>query len=100
MTTEKLNNLLNNKENNELSDLVRRAQRAGALVDSLSRALPAELAGDLIAANVHDDGELVVICRTPARAARVRYETGTLLAAASSAGEPATRLTVRVSHDV
>jgi hypothetical protein len=100
MTARKLDNLLNRNENAELADLVRRAQKAGALVDRLTQALPAELAGDLVAANVHEDGELVVICRTPARAARVRYESGTLMAVASSAAVPVTRVTVRVSHEM
>ncbi len=98
MSAEKLNKLLNCSKNSELSDLVRRAVEAGALVERLSLALPADLAGDLVAANVHEDGELVVVCRSSARAARIRYESKTLQAAANSAGLAVQRVTVRVSQ--
>lgn len=98
MGSEKLDELLNSNGNEELACLVRQARRLGELTASLSRALPSELAGDLLAANVRDGGELVVVCRSPARAARMRYEGEALLAAARSAGEPVSRLTVRVSQ--
>jgi hypothetical protein len=99
MAADKLQDLLNSNGNGELETLVRRAQRLGALASALARALPPGLGNDIVAANVKDDGELVGICRSPARAARVRYESPTLLRAASSAGEAVTRVTVRVSHD-
>jgi len=98
MDNEKLDKLLNSNGNEELARLVRQARRLGELTASLSRALPSELAGDILAANVREDGELVVVCRSPARAARMRYESAALLAAARSAGEAVSRLTVRVSH--
>lgn len=99
MPTDKLDNLLNPNEIGELSALVRRARRLGDLATRLSAALPADLAADVVAANVRDGGELVVVCRTSARAARLRFENETLLAAARSAGEAVDRLTVRVTHD-
>jgi hypothetical protein len=98
MAADKLEDLLNRNGNGELQDLVQRAQRLGRLACALSRALPPALAGDVVAANVRDGGELVVVCRTPARAARVRYESEALLAAARAAGETVDRLTVRVGH--
>ena len=67
-------------------------------VELLMDYLEGELAADVVAANVRDDGELVVVCRTPARAARIRYESGTLRAAASSVGENVNRVTVRVAR--
>ncbi len=99
MAADKLQDLLKRRGNGELQSLVRRAQRLDSLVSALGGALPVELAGDIVAANVREDGELVVICRSPARAARVRYESKTLLAAASSAGESVTRVSVRVGHE-
>lgn len=98
MTADKLGNLLNRNENGELGDLVRRAQALDSLCRALAAALPTELAPDVLAANVREDGELVVICPSPARAARLRFESGALLAAAKAAGTAATHLTVRVTH--
>ncbi len=98
MTADKLGNLLNRNENGELGDLVRRAQALDTLCRALAAALPPALAADVLAANVREDGELVVICPTPARAARLRFESEAMLAAARSAGAAPTRLTVRVTH--
>ena len=98
MTADKLGNLLNRNENGELTDLVRRAQALDSLCRALAAALPPDLAPDVLAANVREDGELVVICPTPARAARLRFESETLLAAANAAGAAATHVTVRVSQ--
>lgn len=98
MSARKLTDLLNPNGNGDLDVLVRRARELGALAEALARALPAELAADVVAANVREDGELVVVCRTPARAARIRYESGTLRAAASSVGENVNRVTVRVAR--
>jgi hypothetical protein len=98
MGDEKLEKLLNRNGNGELADLVREARRRGELAASLARILPAELAGDIVAANVRDGGELVVVCRSPARAARIRYAIEALLGAARAAGEEVSRLTVRVSR--
>ena len=100
MPADKLENLLNRNGIGELSDLIQRARDMGDLTETLSKALPAELAGALIAANVRENGELVVICRSPAWAARLRYETETLLDAARNADEKVSTCRVRVSHDV
>lgn len=97
MTASKLRDLLKSKENNSLSAIIDRAEALGCLTHALSSALPAELADCIVAANVRDDGELVVICPSPARAARLRFESTTLLAAASSRGYDVSSLTVRVS---
>ncbi len=99
MAAGKLQDLLKRSGNGELETLVRRAQRLDSLASALCRALPEELSGDIVAANVRENGELVVVCRSSARAARVRYEGETLLAAASSAGESVTRVSIRVSHE-
>lgn len=99
MSSRQLKKLLNPRENGELADIVRRAEAMGALTGALAGALPAEFAGSIVAANSREDGELVVIARSPAWAARLRFESEKLLAAARAHGEAATRCTVRVSHD-
>ncbi|HNP36545.1 MAG TPA: DciA family protein [Woeseiaceae bacterium] len=98
MAADKLENLLNNKGNRELGDLVKRAQKMAELSTALSAALPADLADSIVAANIRENGELVVICKTPARAARLRFEASTLIRAASSPGVEISRCIVRVSQ--
>jgi len=98
MTTKDLGNLLNPCNNGELGDLVRRAREMGELTGALEGALPAECAGAVVAANVREDGELIVIAATPAWASRLRYEADTLLEAARSAGIDAKACRIRVSQ--
>ena len=100
MSSKQLKNLLNPSENGDLSELVQRAQAMSALTSALSRSLPPELAGGVVAANIREDGELVVVARSPAWAARLRFEAENMLSAARSDGHPATACTVRVSHGV
>ncbi len=98
MATKQLGNLLNPSNDGDLGDLVRRAREMGELTDVLARALPVEHAQGVVAANVRDDGELVVIAATSAWASRLRYETDILLEAARSAGIEATTCRIRVSQ--
>lgn len=79
--------------------MVERARTLGELTARLQAALPAELGPSLVAANVRTDGRLVVIAGSPARAARLRFEADTLLAAARADGHAVESLVVRVSHD-
>ena len=96
MPSEKLEKLLNPKSDGDLGAIVRRARALGELTHGLCKALPGEYAGAILAANLRDDGELVVIAASPAWASRLRYETDTLLAAARDFGVTATRCRVRV----
>ena len=80
--------------------MVERAQSMAELAGCLSAALPDELKAGIRAANVRDDGELIVIADSPAWAARLRFEEEKLLAAARDAGEQVETIRVRVSHDV
>ncbi len=98
MPAKRLGSLINPLNNGELADIVRRARDMGALVEALAQSLPPDEAGSLVAANLRDDGELVVICRSPAWAARLRYEADTLLDAARRHGAVANRLTIRVAR--
>ena len=98
MPTEKLENLLKASQNRELGELVDRAGKIGELTAALAGGLPAELADSLVAANPRPDGTLVVIARSPAWAARLRFEEERLLEVARSHGVNAETLLVRVSH--
>ncbi len=68
------------------------------LAAALAAALPADQAAGVVAANVRDDGELVVIAASPAWASRLRYETAALLEAARAAGIAASSCRIRVSR--
>lgn len=98
MPAEKLKNLLNLNDNGDLGAVVQRAREMGELTETLSKAIPDTERGAIVAANIREDGELVVICASPAWAARLRYETDTLLKAARDAGVQATACRVRVAQ--
>ena len=98
MPADKLQNLIKPSNDGDLGDLISRARQMGALADALQNALPESDRDSIIAANLRDDGELVVICASSAWAARLRYETATLLQAATDAGIPATSCRIRVSQ--
>ena len=72
----------------------------GELASALTGALPPELADGIIAANLRDNGELVVICSSSAWASRLRFESERILAVARNAGAAAETCTVRVSQQV
>ena len=96
MASKSLENLLNPSKDGDLASLVRRAREMGELASALARALPPEEAAAIVAANVRDDGELVVLCRSSAWASRLRFAADALLAAARAQGAQATRCSVRV----
>ena len=98
MTSKQLGNLLNPTNGGDLGDIVRRARDMGALTAVLARALPEDQAQAIVAANVREDGELVVIAATSAWASRLRYEAEPLLKAAREAGFKAHACRVRVSQ--
>jgi hypothetical protein len=99
MSASKLKNLLNPCNDGDLANLVSRAKRMGELTEILARALPEADRSAIVAANVREDGELVVLCASSAWASRLRYETGVLLDAAREAGIPAQTCRVRVSQN-
>lgn len=98
MPSSDLKNLLSHCNNGELSDVIERAKRMGELTHILSKALPKSERSAIVAANLRDDGELVVICASSAWASRLRYETEKLLQTARDAGIAAERCRVRVSQ--
>ena len=98
MSTSKLENLLSPCNEGDLGSLISRARRMGELTDILCNALPESDRIAIVAANVREDGELVVICASSAWASRLRYETEKLLKAANEAGVSAHTCRVRVSQ--
>jgi len=93
-----LKNLLNPSDDGDLGQIVRRAREMGELTHVLSSALPDEYSGAIVAANLREDGDLVVIAASSAWASRLRYETDKLLAAAQDAGLSPTSCRVRVTQ--
>lgn len=90
MGKNELKNLLNPSSGGDLGDIVRRAREMGELTRILDSALPEDYAGAIVAANVRENGDLVVIAASSAWASRLRYETDKLLDAARRTGlEPA-----------
>ena len=98
MTAKSLENLLNPSKDGELQDIVRRARDMGKLASALARALPPDEGAAIVAANVRDDGELVVLCLSPAWASRLRFAADSLVEAAIAHGAEATRCTIRVAR--
>lgn len=98
MSADKLENLLNPSKAGDLGNIIRRARRMGELTEILSGALPECDKAAIVAANIRDNGELVVICASSAWASRLRYETETLLKAARNAGIAASTCRIRVSQ--
>jgi len=98
MASEELKNLLNSDACGELGGIVRRAREMGELTHIVSAGLPDEYAGAVIAANLRDDGDLVIIAASSAWASRLRYETDAMLSAAREAGLNPASCRVRVTQ--
>lgn len=98
MAAKSLEKLLNPSKDGDLAKIVRRAQDMGELASALVRALPADEGAAILAANVRDDGELVVLCRSSAWASRLRFSADALIAAARARGAEVSRCSVRVAQ--
>jgi hypothetical protein len=98
MAENELKNLLSPCSEGDLSGIIRRARFLGELTEALCKALPDDYTGAIVAANLREDGDLVVIAASSAWASRLRYETDTLLAAARKAGLEPVACRVRVSQ--
>ena len=94
----RLEKLLEAPGGSPLRTVIRRAREMDDLTVRLRAVLDAEAAPQLVAANLREDGELVIICSSPAWAARLRFESGALLEAARAAGLEALRCDVKVAR--
>lgn len=99
MTAKSLDNLLNPSKDGDLANIVRRARDMGELASALTGVLSPEEGASILAANIRDDGELVVVCRSSAWASRLRFSAEALLEAARSHGIAASRCSVRVARN-
>jgi hypothetical protein len=99
MSIKSLENLLNPNDDGGLADIVRHAQDMGELVTALQRALPEDMAQSIRAANIRDDGELVILAASSAWAAKLRFEADRLMEAARQTGTEVTSSKIRVSRD-
>jgi hypothetical protein len=95
-----LENLLRSGDSDSLDNLVKKARHMGELTHILQCALDPALAPSLKAANVREDGELVIVCESSAWAARLRYEADTMLKAARDAGLTVTSCKVSITTGV
>ena len=100
MSVEKLENLLNRNEIGELGEIVERARDFARLTEAIRAALPEDLREGLVAASIATDGGLVVFGRSPAWAAKLRYESETLIDAARAIGEKVSNVKLRVSQQI
>ncbi len=98
MSEKSLKNLLNPNNDGGLGKIIRHAREMGELVQLLQSALPADQAPAIVAANIRDDGELVVLASSSAWAARLRYETEVLIAAARKTGADIKNCSIHVAR--
>lgn len=96
MPLSRLENLLKSGRDDSLEQIVRKAREMDDLAGHLRKYLAADMAQHLVAANLRENGELVLVCSTSAWAARLRYETDMLRQAAKDAGKSVTKCVVRV----
>jgi len=98
MSIKRLENLLNPNDDGGLGEIVRHAKDMGELVHKLQQALPDDLSASVRAANIRDNGELVVLAASPAWAAKLRFEADRLMTTARQSGADVTSCIVRVNR--
>lgn len=98
MSAKKLENLLQSGQNSQLDRLIQRAQDMDSLTTALRAGIEPDLAENLIAANVQDNGALAIICSSSTWASRLRFESERLVAIAASVGVSAQGCIVKVSR--
>ncbi len=98
MTIIRLENLLKARAGGTLSKIIQRAQNMDALTTALRAELPADAGQNLLAANLREGGELVLVCSSSAWASRLRFESDMLMEAARKAGLTVNSCRVTVSQ--
>jgi hypothetical protein len=98
MSIKRLENILIPSDDGGLGEIIRHAQNMGELVRRLQQALPENTAASICAANIRDNGELVILASSPAWAAKLRFEAEDLMATARETGAEVTSCTVRVNR--
>lgn len=98
MALTRLEKLLQAPGSSPLRKVIRRASEMDDLAARLRAALDPDAAPHLVGANLREDGELAVVCSSPAWAARLRFETEVLIAAARTAGLDVQRCSIKVAR--
>jgi len=99
MPIKSLENLLNPSNDGGLGDIIRHAQDMGELAQILQKSLPGDCSTSISAANIRDNGELIILASTPAWAAKLRFEADKLMKAARASGAEVTSCRVRVNRN-
>ncbi len=97
MSIIRLEKLLKSGAGGALDKIVQRAQNMNDLTSAIRSVLPDEAQASLLAANLRDDGELVLICSSSSWAARLRFESEELIKAARLTGADVSSCKVKVS---
>lgn len=97
MSIIRLEKLLRTGSGGALQKIVQRAQNMDDLTTALRAFLPADAQSHLLAANLRENGELVLICSTSSWAARLRFESDQLIEAARMTGAVVNSCKVKVS---
>jgi len=97
MSIIRLEKLLKTGSGGALEKIVQRAQNMGDLTSALRTVLPDEAQSQLLAANLRENGQLVLICSSSSWAARLRFETDQLIQAARMTGVEVKKCKVKVS---
>ncbi len=97
MSIIRLEKLLKSGSGGALKDIVQRAQNMDDLTSAIRTVLPDEAQASLLAANLREDGELVLICSSSSWAARLRFESEQLIEAARMTGADVSSCKVKVS---
>ena len=99
MSVKSLEELLRASADGGLGKVVRHARDMGDLVQIIQNSLPAEQRTAISAANIRDNGELVILANSSAWASRLRYETEIMMTAARTTGKEVNKCSVRVSRN-
>lgn len=97
MSIIRLEKLLKTGSGGVLEEIIQRAQNMDELTAVIRAVLPDEAQSELLAANLRENGELVLICSSSSWAARLRFESDQLIEAARLAGADVRKCRVRVS---
>jgi hypothetical protein len=97
MSIIRLEKLLKTGSGGALEEIVQRAQNMDQLTAAIRSVLPEEAQSQLLAANLRENGELVLICSSSSWAARLRFESEQLIEAARLTGADVDKCKVKVS---
>ena len=99
MTIIRLENLLKARAGSTLNKIIQRAQNMEELTTALRAELAADAGQNLLAANLREGGELVLVCTSSAWASRLRFESDTLMEVARKTGLTVNTCRVTVSQE-